>query len=73
MTVARRYSKSGVAMAVADPANAQWLALNRHAVTFFASLLLLCSVFVAVPWKHMSYGAIDGYEEIAASQDSAAR
>ena len=73
MSVARRFSKSGVATAIVDPANAEWSALNRHAVTFFASLLLLCSVFVAVPWKHMSYGAIDGYEEIAAAQDSAAR
>ena len=46
---------------------------ERHAVAFFAGLVVLCSVFASVPWKHLSYGQIDGYDDVVASQDVAAR
>jgi hypothetical protein len=48
-------------------------AVDRHAVAFFASLVVLCSLFASVPWKHMSYGQIDGYGDVSATQDVAAR
>jgi hypothetical protein len=38
--------------------------MNRIALAFIASLVLLCSAFAATPWKQMTYGAIDGYGDV---------
>jgi hypothetical protein len=68
MVVGGQLSKPGIAAGNVYILKAEWWALNRPAVAFFGSLLLLSSVFVATPWKEMSYGKIDGYDEVVASQ-----
>jgi hypothetical protein len=73
MLVRERFAKPrAVAAAHHAPTRERW-PQERHAVAFFAGLVVLCSVFASVPWKHMSYGQIDGYDDVVASQDVAAR
>ena len=68
MAVAGQLSKQGIGAGNLYILKGERWALNRPAVAFFGSLLLLSSVFVATPWKQMNYGKIDGYDEVVASQ-----
>ena len=68
MAVAGQLSKQGIGAGNVHILKTEWWTLNRPAVAFFGSLLLLSSVFVATPWKQMNYGKIDGYDEVVASQ-----
>jgi hypothetical protein len=37
--------------------------MNRYALTFLASLVLLSCAFAAVPWRDMNQGPVYGYDD----------
>lgn len=42
-------------------------AMNRYALAFLASLVLLSSAFAAVPWREMNHGPVYGYDDAVSS------
>jgi hypothetical protein len=47
-------------------------AMNRYALAFLASLVLLSGAFAAVPWKEMNQGPVYGYDEAVSGAQTVA-